>query len=248
MISVIIPTKNNLPLLNQCVDSIKRTLFGCGYDIIVVDNGDGSSAKWAKRNCCKAYHTDNYNFGQSCNLGVKVSDGDILLCNDDIVFTEHLHRVVAGVYAPFYQSESIMGFRLTYPNGLIQHGGVGFDMGGNPYHLWHLAPSEHPEVIKSYPVPAVTFALALIRRDVWDKLGGLDEAFINSYEDVDFCLRAREAGFMTWYSGKNSAIHLTGQTEGRNDHVQESWQHFGEKWLADGRLFKALGMWPMERN
>ncbi len=252
MISVIIPTKDNLPLLKQCIQSIQLTLpFGDGYEFIVVDNGDGESARWVKDTIAlsKGIHRAPLTFAKACNIGVRESSGTrLMLCNDDIIFTEHFCRVVAGVYAPFYQNESIMGFRLTYPNGLIQHGGVGFDMGGNPYHLWHLAPTEHPEAVKSYPVPAVTFALALIRRDVWDKLGGLDEQFINSYEDVDFCLRAREAGYMTWYSGKNSAIHLTGQTAGRNDHVAESWQHFGEKWLADGRLYRALGIWPMERS
>ncbi len=241
MISVIIPTKNNLLLLRQCVKSLEFAFIPDGREIIVVDNGSGVSAGWAKRHGCTAYYTDNYTFAQSCNLGVSKAVGDdILLCNDDIVFKP------CSWYA--LRNMSINGCRLTYPNGLIQHGGVGFDMGGNPYHLWHLAPSEHPEAVKSYPVPAVTFALAMIRRDVWDKLGGLDEGFVNSYEDIDFCLRAREAGYMTWYSGENSAIHLTGQTEGRNDHVQESWQHFGEKWLADGRIYRALGMWPIERS
>ncbi len=163
MISVIIPTKNNLPLLKQCVKSI-RANFGLGifssigaYEITVMDNGDGASARWAKRNGCEAFYANNYSFAKSCNKGVALSSGSyILLCNDDIVFT---HCPSSGGIIALHPDMPIVGFRLMYPNGLIQHGGVGFDMGGNPYHLWHLAPSEHPEAVQSYPMPAVTFAL-----------------------------------------------------------------------------------------
>ncbi len=219
MISLIVPTKSNLPLLKQCLKSFRAHHSGVA-EVVVVDNGDDGAGRWARRNGCKAVYTDNAPFAKFCNLGVMASTGShILLCNDDIVFTESL---LPEIRYP------ITGFRLLYPNGLIQHGGVGFDMNGNPHHLWHLAPALHPEAVKSYPVPAVTFALALIRRDVWDAVGGLDESYVNSYEDIDFCLHARELGYMTWYDGLCSAIHLTGQTAGRNDHVRESWAHFAE--------------------
>ncbi len=237
MISVIVPTKSNLPLLKQCIKSLRRCHIA--DEIIVVDNGDEGAGRWARRNGCEVVYTDNAPFAKSCNLGVLASQGThILLCNDDIQFMGNIP----------YATKDITGYRLVYPNGLLQHGGIGFDMTGNPYHLWHLAPGEHMGASKSYPVPAVTFALAMIKRELWDELKGMDESYVNAYEDIDFCLRAREAGYMTWYSGRESAIHLTSQTAGRNDHVVESWQHFGKKWLANGRLYKALGVWPVEKS
>ena len=176
MISVIVPTKSNLLLLKQCIKSLRRCHIA--DEIVVVDNGDEGAGRWARRNGCEVVYTDNASFAKSCNLGVLASQGThILLCNDDIQFMGNIP----------YATKDITGYRLVYPNGLLQHGSIGFDMNGNPYHLWHLAPQEHPEAIKSYPVPAVTFALAMIRRGVWDELGGLDESYVNAYEDIDFC-------------------------------------------------------------
>jgi len=241
MISIVIPSKDRLDLLKQCIGSIKK-YFTSPYQIIVVENGghDGS-VKWCWRNGYDVIERASLTFAQACNLGVAKSRSQwLLLCNNDIIFTQPLDL------SKLDATKAILGMRLVYPNGLIQHGGVGFDLHGNPYHLWHLAVREQPEAGMSRQVPAVTFACAFIHRDIWNNLGGLDESYTNAYEDLDFCYRAREAGWNIWYQGQNVATHLTEQTEGRNDHITESWQVFANKWIATGRLWNVLGIWPFE--
>lgn len=182
-------------------------------------------------------------FAENVNRGVKASTGELLvLLNDDV-------RLRAGAWnaLTFYEGEpwpNVRGLRLLYPNGLVQHGGIGFDQQGNPYTLWALAPACHPEVVKDRWLTAVTFACASVPRSLWLELGGLDEGYRNAYEDVDFCLRAREHGWQTLYIGHASAVHAESQTPGRHDHDGESWAYFARKWLETGRLWSVLGVYP----
>ena len=237
VISVIIPTKNRLGLLQQCVASLQQHLKAA-HEIVVVDNGNDGSADWARAQGLKAVVQSPLTFAQACNLGAQTAWGDwLLLCNNDIIVQSRIKVPTA---------EGIYGYRLLYPNGLIQHAGVGFDLKGNPYHLWHLAPAATPEAMSGCVVAAVTFAFAFISRRLWDRLGGLDTAYINSYEDTDFCLRAREIGCQIFYRHDAEVTHLTGQTEGRHDNVAASWAVFRQRWVDTGRIYRALGMWPFE--
>lgn len=264
-VSVVIPSKNRLDLLQQCVESIKQMCVWTGpdrssgptrqafyYEIVVIDTGDGKAADWVEDTrdisrsapavLRRAVRLPGGTFAQACNMGVKVADGaQILLCNDDIIVQNDIIRALRlASHAP----GCIIGARLLYPNGLIQHAGIGFDSDGGPYNLWNLAPGEHPEAMKPRSLPAVTFACAFMPKSVWQELGGLDEGYQNAYEDVDFCLRYREQGGLVLYDPTISAVHLEGQSEGRNAHVAESWQHFESIWTKTGRIHYVLGSWP----
>ncbi len=246
MISVIIPTKDRPDLLKQCIVSFFRNApeDAKNSEVIIVETGDMQvdAIKDLRDLGCRLYGVKGGTFAQACNLGGRIAKGEhLLLCNNDIIFQDNI--ISPGVIAG-----EIIGHKLIYPNGLIQHGGIGFDIQGNPYHQWRFAPKEHPTASRGYPVPAVTFALAIIRHSLWRLLGGLDESYINAYEDIDFCLRAAEVDTHPWYRGERSAVHLTEQTAGRNDHVKESWDVFVNRWMADGRLYRVLGMWPVEKT
>ena len=228
LVSIIIPTVDSTSeRYINCVQSIERHKGPCAHiphEIVTAEFG-GS-------------------FAENCNEGVRQANGQHLwLLNDDVILEEGYHRIFTMA---ILRLPEIVGFRLLYPNGLIQHGGVGFDQNGSPYNLWRNAPGEHPEAMKKRYPPAVTFACALIPKAVWEELGGLDEKFVNAYEDVDFALRAKEIGVPVVYQPDLWATHLEGQTPGRNDGVEASWRYWQEKWVAPGRLWYVLGCWPFQ--
>lgn len=233
-ISIIIPSKTPT-LLRQCLASLVY-IENDNYEVSKIDTSkDGSATLFSDR-------LPGATFAQACNYGVREARGDyLLLLNDDIILTSD---IITPLLAIGQQTEAIIGARLLYPNGLIQHAGIGFDSDGGPYNLWNLAPGEHPEAMKPRSLPAVTFACAFMPKSIWQDLGGLDEGYKNAYEDVDFCLRYREQGGLVLYDPTISAVHLEGQTEGRNAHVAESWQHFESIWTKTGRIHYILGSWP----
>ncbi len=118
----------------------------------------------------------------------------------------------------------IVGAHLTYPDGTTQHSGVFLrdNNGLEAFNRLREAPSGE--------VPAVTGACLMIRREIWDALGGFDESFVNGYEDVDLCLRAREAGHRVWYAADSEVTHLESQSEGRFDHAADNIRLLQERW------------------
>ena len=253
-ISIIIPTKDRTDLLKECLASLENYMrydlnhyvaigatnrqfarSDLEYEVIVITTGDvpDDVDVWA--------HRPGATFAQAVNVGAKAARGDFIwLLNDDVFVTSNPWE------GKSLRNDAIIGARLLYPSGLVQHAGVGFDLGSAPYNLWRLAPREHPEVVQPRRYPAVTFACALIPRHIWEELGGLDENYINCWEDIDFCLRAGEAGYTVWYDPSITAIHLESQTAGRKDNEAVSWQHWRETWVKSGRIHKALGVWPFE--
>ncbi len=241
-LSIIIPTKDRRDLLQAMLGGL-GVPDGC--EVIVVDTGEKDSALWAATRGFRGLVRPGATFAQACNAGVKATYGShLLLLNDDLVLPPDFLRDVR-ILSLFH---AFVVARLVYPQtGLIQHAGVGFDMGGNPYNLWHLAPSEHPEVMKPRFVAAGTFACVYMERRTWTALDGLDERYLNAFEDVDFCLRARECNIGVRYVPWFTAGHYAGQSAGRHDRDAESWAVFKETWIDTGRLWRVLGVWPFER-
>ena len=234
--TAIIPSKDRLDLCQQAVASIRE--FVPFVVVLVVDTGDGETAKWAKEADCETLHLPGASFAKANNEAALLAAGRFLwLVNNDVIATEETRHLFDDL-----DERTIVGPRLLYPSGLVQSAGVGLDQDGNPYNLWSGAPQEHPDVMLGCWPLAVTFACVVVSKTLWWKLGGLDEQYVNSYEDVDFCLRAREQGYRVRYVPEAVAFHLEGQTAGRHEHDQASWQKFMLRWVADGRLHKVTGV------
>lgn len=242
--TIIIPTRDRHDLLITCLDSLQHFSKAPKGDIVIVDTGTGEDARWADIQGYKPISMPGATYAQANNEAARryPSEDLVLLNNDcfaksDLLGWDDRHLGIT-------REPAIIGARLLYPDGLTQHAGIGFDSNGGGYNLWRLAPSEHPEVVKRRYVSAVTFACARIPYHIWDELGGLDEGYHNCYEDVDLCLRAKEAGYPILYDPAVTAEHMEGQTEGRHTHDSESWQHYHSKWIASGRIFNTLGVFP----
>jgi hypothetical protein len=104
--------------------------------------------------------------------------------------------------------------KLLYQNSTIQHAGIVFGGDAIPRHVYRGFPADHPAVERARRFQAVTAACMLVRRPVFERLGGFDEAFLNCYEDVDLCLRAGEQGDEIHYCPTSVLLHLEAATRG----------------------------------
>ncbi len=243
MISIIIPTVNQVELMTRCLHSLydSSPTNTYSYEVIVVDDGSPAEIQGKLREALRSFpvrlltHTNNAGFAVTVNRGVAASKGKyICLLNNDVtliqknwldIMMKDTHRVRAGVIGP----------RLLYPDGTIQHGGIiyipethGFD------HEYRHQPGNYPPAQKTREVLGVTGALMLINRELWDSLGGMDERFFIGMEDIDFSLRTWEQGWRIYFSGMAVAVHPEGFTRGNDPYWRskglESGHRFAEKW------------------
>jgi GT2 family glycosyltransferase len=234
LVSVVIPTKYRLDLLERCLQGLVDRTNYPALEIIVV-NGSADHRR-VEEVIAKAAakvplrRVDDYgafNFSRLINLGVRNSQGDVvLLLNDDIEAVEAgwLNRMVQSATT---EGVGCVGARLLYPDRTIQHAGVTLGISGVCGHLWKgLSPAEAaaiPQVVLPSQRMAVTGACLAVRRDLFDRVGGLDEIrFPVAFNDVDFCLRIRELGYRTIYRGDAALIHHESQSRGPDDATMES--------------------------
>ncbi|HEY4002009.1 MAG TPA: tetratricopeptide repeat protein, partial [Candidatus Xenobia bacterium] len=114
--------------------------------------------------------------------------------------------------------------------GHIQHAGVAFNASGDPFHIYRNAPADFSGVNRFRQFPAVTGACFSVPRTRYQAFHGLREDYLNGYEDVDFCLRARAAGLDIWYQPKSVVYHLESQTPGRKKFEAENRTIFFGRW------------------
>ena len=121
-------------------------------------------------------------------------------------------------YAEEHPRAGIVGALLLWPDRSVQHAGVVVGSDGFLRHLYAGLPGDHPAPRRSRRLQAVTGAVMLVRRSVWDELGGLDEEFRNSFEDIDLCLRAGQLGYEVHFCGEAVLMHLESATRGWMPH------------------------------
>ncbi|MEM2618953.1 MAG: glycosyltransferase family 2 protein [Candidatus Hadarchaeales archaeon] len=210
LVSIIILNFNKKDLLQKCLDSIKRNTSYTNYEVIVVDNGssDGSQAMIERRYYWVKLikNEKNLGFAKANNIGIKAARGDyILLLNNDTIIAQKdwLNNMVAAAEGD--PRIGIVGCRLIGPDGTIQHAGGWFDIRGTGHYV------KDVDVITE--VDYVTGAALLIKREVIDKIGLLDEKFSPLYyEDTDWCARCRKAGYKVVYTPKSTIIHVGSST------------------------------------
>lgn len=169
------------------------------------------------------------NFSVACNEAAKrVRDEWILFLNDDIEAENNFLFLMFDTALNL--GADIVGAKLLYPDGRIQHVGVYFKEDGTPYHAALGAPDKLRE---DRIVPAVTGACMMVKRGVFEALGGFDEEFENGFEDVDFCLRAREAGYRIALCGRTKLIHYEKCTRGFDrDRFLRNLDRLKKKWFS----------------
>jgi GT2 family glycosyltransferase len=234
LVSIVIPTYNNWELTKDCLDSIKNKTE-VNHEIIVVDNNstDETVERLKRASEIKLItNTCNLGFAKASNQGVKIARGSLILfLNNDTIATRNcLSKMVEMMKVE--EKAGVVGNKLLFPEtNLIQHAGVVLN-NGKPAHIHYQEPASLPEANVRKEYPAVTGACLLTLRDLFLKMGGFDEKFVNGYEDVDLCLRVREAGFRVLYCPDSVVYHYGSVTEGRHSCEQENLDYFLNKWQS----------------
>jgi len=249
LISVIIPTRDHLPLLQSCLYSIEAFPAGCDLEIIVVDNGSINSTTLdflQDFNCIPSHQVIRddgpFNYSRLNNIAVSFSRGNVLLLlNNDVEFLCPNWGIELAGNA--LRSEiGCVGVQLLYPDTTIQHGGVILGIGGMASHAHRSFTSDAPgyngRLQLAQEMSAVTAACLAISSENWKQLGGLDEEklWVN-YNDVDLCLRAGAAGLRNLYLPQVKAIHHESKTRGRPEGAayrqwRREWDVMKQRWGA----------------
>ncbi len=225
MVSIIIPTRDQASSLKKCVHSIFEKTDYPAYELIVLDNGSYDPealeylADLKKRDGVRLERIDaEFNYSRLNNRGVELSRGTFvaLLNNDvEVLHADWLTEMVSRAMQP---KVAMVGARLWYPNGTIQHGGVILGAGGIAGHahagLRRGEPGYFARAHLAQDVSAVTTACALVKREAYLQVGGLDENLAVTFNDVDFCLRLREAGYRIVWTPYAELIHHESASRG----------------------------------
>ncbi len=263
LISIIIPSagkkidtpSGSLCLLENCISSIKQLSTYRNYEIIVVDGYDIPESTLEAMSNYKPQsgytspkvqivrESEPFNFSMRINTGVAKAQGQfLLLLNDDtqVLTPDWLESMLELAQ----QTEiGAVGAKLLLPDRKIQHVGV-ILLEGDPCHALYGFDSEHPGyycsniVIRNYL--AVTAACLMMRQEVFQHLGGLDEEFPLNYNDVDLCLKAHQAGFRNVVTPYAQLIHYESATRQKGLTPGE-WSQLNNKW---NNYFKTLGADP----
>ena len=226
LVSLIIPTRNAMELVRQCVESIDARTTYPNYEIILVDNGSDEPASLAyfaalaERPGVQVIRDDSpFNYSRLNNMAVDIARGELIaLVNNDIevITPEWLSEMVSLACQP---GIGAVGARLWYPDGTLQHGGVVLGIGGVAGHAHkRLAHDrrgyfERAALVQSFS--AVTAACLVVKKKHYLAVGGLNaQDLAVAFNDVDFCLRLRESGLRNVWTPYAELFHHESATRG----------------------------------
>lgn len=195
-VSIIIPLYDRWDMTEACLAALHETAPEA--EIVTVDNGSTDATRLYD---VTVRNPRNRGFAVACNQGARRATGDRL------VFLNNDTEPQPGWLEPLRIGD-IAGPLLTYPDGSTQSAGITVDFTAEP---GHEAVNRTGGLIDG-PVDAVTGACLSISRACWDAIGGFDEGFYNGYEDVDLCLRARDAGYSVLFHPTSVVIHHESQS------------------------------------
>jgi GT2 family glycosyltransferase len=254
-VSLIIPTKNNFKVLKQCIRSILNKTDYDNYEILVLDNRSDCSETLgyldsiSEESRVSVHSWDHpFNYSAINNFGVEKAEGSILafLNNDvEVINPEWLDEMVSHACR---EEIGCVGAKLYYPNDTVQHAGVILGIGGIAGHSHKYFKRDEPgyfsRLMLVQNLSAVTGACMVLRRSVFDEVGGLDENLAVAFNDVDFCLRVREAGYRNLWTPYAELYHHESLTRGLNDTGQKQKRIRREAEYMRNRWGKALDQDP----
>lgn len=254
MISIVIPNKDHAVDLKRCITSILEKSTYENYEIVIVENGSETKEIFDYYTSLKEYDNirvvtyekpegqNGFNYSAVNNFGVKQTKGDyiLLLNNDTEVITVNWMEELL-MYA---QREDVgaAGAKLYYGNKTIQHAGVVLQLGAHRTagHSHYGQSRENlgymGRLCYAQNVSAVTGACLLVKKSLFKEVGGLDESFAISLNDVDFCLKLREKGLLNVFTPFAELYHYESVSRGLDDSGEKAERynresaHFREKW------------------
>lgn len=250
-VSIIIPNKDGKDILEVCIKSLLEKTTYANYDIVIVENNSTSKEifkyyeELEKNEKIKVvkYPETGFNYPAIINYGVRNSDGEyvIQLNNDTELITPNWIELMLG----FCQRKDVggVGVKLYYPDDTIQHAGIIVGLGGVAGHRFKEVPKDgHGYFAKESMIEnlsAVTAACIMNPRSVYEEVGYMDEGFAVAFNDVDFCLKIREKGYLIVYNPFVEFKHYESKSRGTENtpekikrfqgeiaRFKERWQNF----------------------
>lgn len=255
LISVIIPNKDHTDDLDICLKSLYEKSLYKNFEVIIVENNSTEKETFEYYEAIAQKHGNikivkwegNFNYSAINNFGVNYAKGEyILLLNNDV---EIINGSCLEEMLMFAQRKDVgaVGAKLYYSDDTIQHAGVILGLGGTAGHAHKHFGRSHPGYMARASIAqnltACTAACLMMRRDVFDEVGGLDESFEVAFNDVDLCMKIRKKGYLVVFTPYAELYHYESKSRG-NDSTPEKLERFRgeidrfkEKWqkqLDDG--------------
>ena len=213
-VGIVIPVHGQSRLTRNVLEELLAQRDLDRTEIVVVDDASPDDTRAVLEGFGDRIRTvlldRNAGFAAACNAGARAVAADatsFVFMNNDIVPT-HGWLPALTEYVAAHERVGIAGSKLLFPDETIQHAGVVVCEDLIPRHVYAGFPGDHPAVCRSRRFQIVTAGCALVRRDVFERLGAFDEAFVNGYEDVDLCLRANAAGHEVHYVHTSVLYHF----------------------------------------
>jgi len=241
-ISIIIPTKDQFHFIQRCVSSLLHKTHYPNLEIIVIDTGSTEQAVLAyyeelahEPRVHLVHYQDDFNYSRANNVGVQHASGDVFLFlnNDTEAIEPDWLETMAGW--ALRKDIGVVGAKLLYDDGSIQHGGVVVGLEGVASHIFggmregQFGVFGSTEWVRNYM--AVTGACLMLRREVFERIGAFDEEYRLTFSDVELCLRALASGYRNVWLPFVRMLHHEGGTRGYympNDDIvrvnQQMWQ------------------------
>ena len=226
-ITVIIPYREHVGMTRACLEALWVNTDYTNYQTVLVDNWSTSdealafAAEMTGRDGVSVMRIEEaFNYSRLNNLAAAGSGGELLLFMNNDVFVSDpawLRAMVGEMLAD--RTVGIVGNKLLYPSGRVQHGGVILGVGGVADHAHKGLATDDPgyiaRAICAQELSAVTAACMLCRRTVFEQVGGFDENELPvAFNDVDLCLRASEAGYRVIWTPSSVAEHRESLSRG----------------------------------
>ena len=239
LVSIVIPTKDHADVLKRCIDSIREKTTWPSWEIVLVENNSTEAETFRYYETLKAdsrvrlvTYQGGFNYSAINNFGVRHAQGQyyLLLNNDiEVITPDWIERMLMFAHRP---DVGAVGAMLYYPDDTVQHAGVILGIGGVAGHAHKYFKRGEPGFMYRLRVAqnlsAVTAACMLVRREVWEAVGGLDEQLAVAFNDVDFCLRVRQAGYLVVWTPHAELYHYESRSRGKENTLEKQQRFAGE--------------------
>ncbi|MBQ8639197.1 MAG: glycosyltransferase family 2 protein [Lachnospiraceae bacterium] len=228
MVSVLIPNKDHIDDLDKCIQSLFDRATYENYEIIVIENNSTDPETFSYYQKIEedsrvrvVYWDREFNYSAINNFGAKYAKGEyLLLLNNDVeLITPDIFENMLGYC--MRRDVGIVGAKLLYDDHTVQHAGVLVGAGGLADHVFKGLHEDDPgymgRAVAVQDVSAVTAACLMIRKSVYEEIGGLEEEFQVAFNDVDLCLKVRAAGYLVVYDADVRLYHYESKSRGSED-------------------------------